>query len=29
MLWENLNRPIAIQQFVRDAYGLPYIPGAV
>lgn len=25
---ENLNRPIAIQQFVRDAYGLPYIPGS-
>ena len=25
---ENLNRPIAIQQFVKDVYGLPYIPGS-
>lgn len=25
---EKLNRQVAIQQFVKDAYGLPYIPGS-
>ena len=25
---ENLNHPIAIQEFVKDAYGMPYIPGS-
>lgn len=25
---ENLNRPVAIQEFVKDAYGVPYIPGS-
>ena len=25
---ENLNRPVAIQQFMKDAYGMPYISGS-
>ena len=25
---ENLNRPVAIQEFMKDAYGMPYIPGS-
>ncbi len=25
---ENLNRPVAIQEFIKDAYGMPYIPGS-
>ena len=25
---ENMNSPIAISQFMKDAYGLPYIPGS-
>lgn len=25
---DNLNRPVGILEFVKDAYGLPYVPGS-